>query len=413
MLETLLHVVSRLCLPHTAKVALILLAELATNAARMLLCLETPITLKKTKRRRLAVVTGGSRGIGREICVKLAQLNYDVHILSRSEKEALETIRIMSAHGNEYRYTKLDLCNIGSIEATVDTAFSQRRVDVLVSNAGVCSLEDRTVGGVDVNMATNYYGHFVLAHSLLRHMSPRRTRIVFTSSSVVFSTDSTCAKSLSVFNCTHNYSASKYCNLLLALHIKSRYRIPCVSVHPGVVQTALFTGGWAASLFRVFMSAARPFLTSPERAALNVLNAALHSSVSPKPGRCDFFVGPRAAVCPRGASAASAARLHRRTCRALAKLGVAVPRRVVSPGTASCTRLRRAAHDGAPACGVGKKQPVPNRFQIDPATHEPERENNRNCSELVKCVEDTPGGRTRRHVLGVLARKEPAHRDHV
>lgn len=345
MLENLLHIVSRLCLPHTAKVMLILLSELATNAVRMLLGLETPITLKKTKKRRLAVVTGGSKGIGREICVKLAQLNYDVHILSRNEKEVLETIRMMSAYGNEYRYTKLDLCSIRSIEATVDTALSQRKIDILVSNAGVCHLENRDIGGVDINMATNYYGHFVLAHLLIRYMSSRRGRIVFTSSSVVFSTDSTCAKSLNTFNCSHNYSTSKYCNLLLALHIKRRYRIPCVSVHPGVVQTALFSGGWAASLFRVFMSVVRCFLTSPERAALNVLNAALHRGVSLLPGRYDFFVGTRVARCPRSANAENAARLHRRTCRALRKLGVVVPLHKVPSGTPNaqdCTAPRTA-----------------------------------------------------------------------
>lgn len=339
MLENLLHTVSRLHLPHTAKVVLILLAELATNAARVLLCLETPITLKKTGKRKLVVVTGGSRGIGREVCVKLAQLNYDVHILSRNEDEVLETIRVMSAYGNEYRYTKLDLCNIGSIETAVNTAFLHRKIDILINNAGICHLENKDVGGMDINMVTNYYGHFVLSHSLIRHMSPKRARIVFTSSSVVFSTDNTCAKNLSTFSCTHNYSASKYCNLLLALHIKQRYRIPCVSVHPGVVQTTLFTGGWAARLFRVFLSVVRVFLTPSEKAALNVLNAALHSGVSLRSRRYDFFVGSRVAKCPQSINTANAAELYKRTCRALYKLGVLVPRCKV-PSDAPCCAVR-------------------------------------------------------------------------
>lgn len=50
-------------------------------------------------------------------------------------------------------------CNISSIEATVDTAFSQQNMDILISNAGMCHLESKVINGMDVNMATNYYGH--------------------------------------------------------------------------------------------------------------------------------------------------------------------------------------------------------------------------------------------------------------
>ncbi|KAL0266000.1 UNVERIFIED_CONTAM: hypothetical protein PYX00_011717 [Menopon gallinae] len=321
----LLHAVSRTRLPHITKVALILVAELVTNIVDALFGRAAPINLKRAKGRRLVVVTGGSRGIGREVCVKLAQLNYDVHILSRNEKDAQETIRIMSAYGNEYRHTKLDLCSVGSIEAAVDAAFSLRRVDMLIANAGTCHLASSTAGGMEINMATNYYGHFVLVHSMVRHMSPRHARIVFTSSSVVFSTDSTRATGLGVHNFTHNYSASKYCGLLLALHTKKRYRIRCVSVHPGVVHTALFRGGWAAPLFRLFMLAARFALTSRKRAALNVLNAALHPGVSLRSERCDFFVGANASRRPQSTSVSEAARLHARTCSVLREMGLRCP----------------------------------------------------------------------------------------
>lgn len=192
-------------------------------------------------------------------------------------------------------------------------------------------------------------------------MSPKHPRIVFTSSSVVFSTDSTDTKNLNIFNFTHNYSVSKYCNLLPALSVKKRYRIRGVSVHPGVVQIALFSGGWVACLFRLFMSAGRFSLTSRKRAALNVLNAALHPRVSLRSEKYGFFICTNVSRRTLSANAAEAAKLHQKTYGTLRKLGFAIsqnkriPRGALSNFVWHSSTVHCAAHVPSYAAARNKR----------------------------------------------------------
>lgn len=86
---------------------------------------------------RVAVVTGGSRGIGEEIAVAFAEAGADVAPVARSE-DALEATadRIEDAGGTAHP-RPLDVTNVAAVEAMFDEVeASLGSVDVLVNNAG-------------------------------------------------------------------------------------------------------------------------------------------------------------------------------------------------------------------------------------------------------------------------------------
>ena len=93
---------------------------------------------------RVALVTGGSRGIGRAICRRLAQAGAWVAInYVSSDEAAAETLAQVRAEGGEGSVYKAD---VSSFEAT-DEMFGRIEadrgaVDLLVTNAGIASFED-------------------------------------------------------------------------------------------------------------------------------------------------------------------------------------------------------------------------------------------------------------------------------
>ena len=89
--------------------------------------------------KQTAVVTGGSRGIGRAIAVELACHGYDVVITYKANDEAAaETLQLIRDAGGNGEALKFDVGNAAEAEARVDELLARlERIDVLVNNAGV------------------------------------------------------------------------------------------------------------------------------------------------------------------------------------------------------------------------------------------------------------------------------------
>jgi 3-oxoacyl-[acyl-carrier protein] reductase len=89
--------------------------------------------------RKVAVVTGGSKGIGRAICIELAKAGYDIVVNYRSdEKGAAETLEAVREQGAGGRIMRFDVSNRDQTQKAVqDIIESFPSVDVLVNNAGI------------------------------------------------------------------------------------------------------------------------------------------------------------------------------------------------------------------------------------------------------------------------------------
>ncbi|HYC46069.1 MAG TPA: SDR family NAD(P)-dependent oxidoreductase [Burkholderiales bacterium] len=88
-------------------------------------------------RSTVALVTGGSRGIGRAVCVAFAREGHTVVAAARDTKALAETARLVrEAGGVDYTVT-CDMRDAGAIEAMVRTVIDRHgRIDILVNNAG-------------------------------------------------------------------------------------------------------------------------------------------------------------------------------------------------------------------------------------------------------------------------------------
>ena len=120
---------------------------------------------------RTAIVTGANSGIGLETARGLARLGHRTLLLCRDERRARDAKADIdsSVAGAE---TEIVLCDLG-LQADVRRAAAELRdrldhLDVLVNNAGV-TIRSRaeTAEGVDVMLAVNHLGPFLLTHELL------------------------------------------------------------------------------------------------------------------------------------------------------------------------------------------------------------------------------------------------------
>ena len=90
---------------------------------------------------KYALVTGGSRGIGRAVCLKLAELGYPVLINYKGNKEAAEeTAKLVRAKGVEAETLMFDVGSKEDIQRVLGgwlEANPDKIVEVLVNNAGI------------------------------------------------------------------------------------------------------------------------------------------------------------------------------------------------------------------------------------------------------------------------------------
>lgn len=90
---------------------------------------------------KYALVTGGSRGIGRAVCVKLAQMGYGVLVTYKGNKDAAEeTVQQVKAAGSDGEAICFDVANREEVKSILGGWMENNKekvIEVLVNNAGV------------------------------------------------------------------------------------------------------------------------------------------------------------------------------------------------------------------------------------------------------------------------------------
>ncbi len=90
---------------------------------------------------KYALVTGGSRGIGRAICVQLAEMGHYVLINYTSNSvEAEKTLAMVREKGSDGEIMKFDVSNQAEVEATLGVWIEKnpdKTIEILVNNAGI------------------------------------------------------------------------------------------------------------------------------------------------------------------------------------------------------------------------------------------------------------------------------------
>ena len=118
----------------------------------------------------VALVTGSTSGIGREVALNLAETGATVLVHGRDETAARETVAELAGEGHEYFLA--DFGDLSDVEALADRVLAEYdRLDCLVNNAGTWQGERHFVtvpGADDVELAfvVNHLAPFLLTHRL-------------------------------------------------------------------------------------------------------------------------------------------------------------------------------------------------------------------------------------------------------
>jgi len=117
-----------------------------------------------TSNRKVAIITGGSSGIGRATAVALAkEEGANVVIAARREKEGNETVQLVKEAGGDGMFVKTDVTNEDDVRALVEkTVKEYGGLDYAVNNAGLVeaqtSLLEETSSVFDQIMNVNVKG---------------------------------------------------------------------------------------------------------------------------------------------------------------------------------------------------------------------------------------------------------------
>ncbi|MTI69966.1 MAG: 3-oxoacyl-[acyl-carrier-protein] reductase [Firmicutes bacterium] len=139
---------------------------------------------------KVALVTGGSRGIGKEIALKLASLGADIIInYSRNSKKAEEVVSEIENMGRKAYCFQADVSKLEEVEKLIKKTLDEvSNVDILVNNAGITKdnllmrmSKDDWNDVINVNLT----GAYNLCKSLIRSMIRKKNGCIINISSVV------------------------------------------------------------------------------------------------------------------------------------------------------------------------------------------------------------------------------------
>ncbi|NNU36009.1 SDR family oxidoreductase [Rhizobium sophorae] len=208
-----------------------------------------------SQRGRSAVVTG-TGGLGFETALALAGAGGSVVIAGRNPDKgakAVEAIR-ETVPGAQVRFGKADFANLASIaEFAAQLVQEQDSVELLVNNAGVMRTPERreTSDGFELQLGTNYLGHFALTAHLLPLLKRAKKPRVVTLGSVAARWGAINFDDLQAergYKPMQVYSQSKLACIMFAFELSRRseaagWGVQSLAAHPGISRTDLIPNG--------------------------------------------------------------------------------------------------------------------------------------------------------------------------
>ena len=137
---------------------------------------------------QVALVTGSTSGLGRELALRLGSMGVHVIVHGRNRERGMEVVEAIESEGvGSARFYAADLASFERVREFGEAVLSDyERLDVLINNAGIASAPDgRTLSedGHELLFQVNYLSHFLLTRLLMpRLLESAPSRIVNVSS---------------------------------------------------------------------------------------------------------------------------------------------------------------------------------------------------------------------------------------
>ncbi|MGW7467887.1 SDR family NAD(P)-dependent oxidoreductase [Streptomyces xantholiticus] len=127
-------------------------------------------------RQPLTIVTGGSRGIGAAVCVRLATEGHDIVVGYRSDAGAAHDVaKAVRAAGRRSLAVQVDTADEASVDRLFDSAAELGTTTGLVNNAGISGpngrLADADADGMRRALDVNVWGYLLCARRAVREMT--------------------------------------------------------------------------------------------------------------------------------------------------------------------------------------------------------------------------------------------------
>ena len=224
---------------------------------------------------KTVLITGANSGIGKETALALASQQATLIMVCRNKKRGEAAAAEFREKGGStsVEFMLADLSSQADVRRLAEEFLaSHDRLDVLVNNAGgIFPRGAKTRGGLELTLAVNHLGHFLLTSlllDLLKKSAP--SRIVNVSSAAHFFGK----MDLSNLHGEHYaggfkaYCDSKLANVLFTTQLARRLEgsgVTANSLHPGGVRTRFGQSG--SRMARLMMIVFRPFMISPKKGA--------------------------------------------------------------------------------------------------------------------------------------------------
>lgn len=198
---------------------------------------------------KIALVAGGNKGIGFEICRNLAGAGCTVLLGARSATRGQQAVRQLQQAGlDNVHFLEIDVTRQDTIRSAAEQIERQYdRLDILVNNAGVNLRGDGLPGTADMEAVrkifdTNFFGALSVAQTMLPLLRKSEAgRIVNVSSGLGSLTRNSDPSSRTSYHLI-GYSASKAALNMLTVHLAQELRdtrIKVNSANPGFTKTDL------------------------------------------------------------------------------------------------------------------------------------------------------------------------------
>ena len=139
-------------------------------------------------KKKVAIVTGGSRGIGKAIAIELAKNNYDLAVFGRNIKFLDVTKELIKKHGAKCLVFSGDVCDDDFVMESVKQVFNIfQKVDVLVNNAGYGKFDlfvDSSLEEFKKMMDVNLFGVYRFTKQVVPKMIEQKNGTIINISSL-------------------------------------------------------------------------------------------------------------------------------------------------------------------------------------------------------------------------------------